>query len=69
MNRAFLDGPTSLGGTSFACFILWGMPPTVHLSFEALHDQQHQAQLGGDHSHNFSAFVQLSQLGLGPGKL
>ena len=65
-NRASLDSPASLGGASFA---LWGMPPTVHLSLEALHGQQHCTWLGGGHSHIFSTFVQLSQLGLGPGEL
>ena len=68
-NRVSLDSPALSGGASFTRFVLWGTPPTVHLSLEALHSQQHRARLGGGHSHIFSAFMQLLQLGLGPGKL
>ena len=68
-NSGPLDGPTSSGGVSYTHFVLWWTPPTMHLSLDALHGPQTWAQLGGGHSHILSTFAQLSQLGLGPGKL
>ena len=68
-NSTPLDGPASSVGASFARLVLWGTPPTVHLSLDALHGQQTQARLGGGHSHIFHALAQLSQSGFGPGEL
>ena len=68
-NSGPLDSPASSGGVSFTRFVLWGTPPTVHLSLDALHGPQTRARPGGGHLHILSTFVQLSQSGFGPGEL